>query len=149
MDLGRPGYWPGSGVSLANPLSSAALITLARSSGIGMTLCQNLHDSLHRPRSEKVVQSLGPPILISEYFRPAFLTNDAMSIDGCSRLNFWTTVAQSAGIAIIIAPMGDHKQSSRRRAIIDIHGADGRPLHPRPSKRAAPVTMPTSVPDGT
>jgi hypothetical protein len=28
--------------------------------------------------------------------------------------------------------MGDHKQSSRRRAIIDIHGADGRPLHPRP-----------------
>ena len=46
-----------------------------------------------------MVQSPGPPILTSEYFRFAFFTNGAMSIDGCSRLNFWTTVAQSAGIA--------------------------------------------------
>ena len=90
---------PASAASLANPFSSAALITLARSSGIVMTLCLYLHDSVHRPRSEKEVQSPGPPILTSEYRSPAFFTNDAMSIDGCSRLNFWTTVAHSAGIA--------------------------------------------------
>jgi hypothetical protein len=90
---------PASAASLAKPFSRAARITFARSSGIDITWCLNLHDSEHRPRREKEVQSPIPPILTSEYRIPALFTNDAMSSDGCSRLNFWTTDAQIAGIA--------------------------------------------------
>ncbi len=90
---------PASAASLAKPFSRAALITFARSSGIDIGRCLNLHDSEHRPRSEMEVQSCIQPILTSEYRIPALFTNDAMSSDGCSRLNFWTTDAQIAGIA--------------------------------------------------